>query len=199
MNYYELLQVDKKASKEIIDKAFKVLAKKYHPDAQEEDKKEWAEQKFKELNNAYEVLSNEEKRMEYDSTLEDEVSDVEMALIQKNKYLSNLVDELQNKLNEYEHQNNGYSSFYTTRYQQPYQAYQPPQPDPTMDSYEYAYTKREKHHSLKNFISLFITLFVIVVVFTALWFIPFTHKMFVNLYENNDIIRAIVNLVFQLK
>ena len=51
MNYYEILQVDKKASKEVIDKAFRVLAKKYHPDSQPEDKKQWAEDNFKKLNN----------------------------------------------------------------------------------------------------------------------------------------------------
>lgn len=194
MNYYEILQVDKKASKEIIDKAFKVLAKKYHPDAHAEDKKEWAEQKFKELNNAYEVLSDDEKRMEYDATLEDEVSDVEIALVQKNKYLSNLVEELQNRLNEYENQNRNYNPFYTASYQQPYQTYQPPQPEPRVESHPYEPIRRDKHHSLKSFASLLITLFIIVIVFTALWFIPFTHHMLVNLYENNPIIKGIVDI-----
>ena len=38
-NYYEILEVDIHASSEVIDKAFKVLAKKYHPDTQEDNKK----------------------------------------------------------------------------------------------------------------------------------------------------------------
>ena len=69
-DYYEILEVSKKASKEIIDKAYKTLAKKYHPDANPEEKKQWAEEKFKKINEAYEILSNEEKREEYDKQIE---------------------------------------------------------------------------------------------------------------------------------
>ena len=68
-NYYEILEVDVHASKEVIDKAFKVLAKRYHPDTQSEDKKTWAEEKFKKINEAYEVLSNPESRKKYDIEL----------------------------------------------------------------------------------------------------------------------------------
>ena len=45
-NYYEILEVDQKASKEVIEKAYKVLAKKYHPDLQEEKNKKRAEEKI---------------------------------------------------------------------------------------------------------------------------------------------------------
>lgn len=60
-NYYELLGVNKGASKEEIKKAFYKLAAKYHP-----DKKGGDEAKFKEVNEAYQVLSNDQKRKEYD-------------------------------------------------------------------------------------------------------------------------------------
>ncbi|HEX2944857.1 MAG TPA: J domain-containing protein [Clostridia bacterium] len=63
-DYYEILGVDKKASQEEIKKAYRKLAKKYHPDAHPGDKA--AEEKFKEANEAYEVLGNEEKRKKYD-------------------------------------------------------------------------------------------------------------------------------------
>lgn len=98
-NYYEILEVDVKASKEIIDKAFKVLAKKYHPDTQSEDKKEWAEAKFKEINEAYEILSNEDARKDYDIELDYDKNSAVKAIIAKNEYLQNLVEELQNELN----------------------------------------------------------------------------------------------------
>ncbi len=63
-DYYEMLGVDKKASQEEIKKAYRKLARKYHPDLNPGDKT--AEHKFKELNEAYEVLGDEKKRAEYD-------------------------------------------------------------------------------------------------------------------------------------
>ena len=66
MNYYEILQVSENASEEVIRMAYKALAKKYHPDVFDGDPK-IAEHKMKELNEAYEVLSNQPKRMEYDA------------------------------------------------------------------------------------------------------------------------------------
>ena len=48
-NYYEILEVNKKASKEVIEKAYKVLVKKYHPDLYSGQKKEYAEKKIKEI------------------------------------------------------------------------------------------------------------------------------------------------------
>ena len=66
MTYYDILQVSENASEEVIRMAYKALAKKYHPDVFDGDPK-IAEQKMKELNEAYEVLSNEQKRMEYDA------------------------------------------------------------------------------------------------------------------------------------
>ena len=62
-DYYEVLGVDKNADKKTIKKAYRKLAMKYHPDVNHE---EGAEEKFKELSEAYGVLSDDEKRKRYD-------------------------------------------------------------------------------------------------------------------------------------
>lgn len=63
-DYYEILGVDRNADEKEIKKAFRRLARKYHPDVNPGDKS--AEQKFKEINEAYEVLSDPKKRADYD-------------------------------------------------------------------------------------------------------------------------------------
>lgn len=64
-DYYEVLGVSKNASETEIKKAFRKLARKYHPDLNKDNPKE-AEKKFKEVNEAYEVLSDAKKRAQYD-------------------------------------------------------------------------------------------------------------------------------------
>ncbi len=63
-DYYKILEIDKKATPEEIKKAYRVLAKKNHPDKNLGDKK--AEERFKLINEANEVLGNPEKRKQYD-------------------------------------------------------------------------------------------------------------------------------------
>lgn len=65
VDYYKILGIDKKASEADIKKAYRKLARKYHPDLNPNDTV--AEKKFKEVNEANEVLSNAENRKKYDS------------------------------------------------------------------------------------------------------------------------------------
>lgn len=69
MTLYDLLEVSPRASKEVIDKAYRVLVKKIHPDFQKSEDKPKAEEIMKKLNHAYEILSDDDKRKRYDESI----------------------------------------------------------------------------------------------------------------------------------
>lgn len=97
--YYEILEVDKNASNEIIKKAYSTLAKKYHPDLQPENNKNIAEEKFKLINEAYEILSDEQKRKQYDSTITINTVPIEQynTIVLENQELKNIINEMHKK------------------------------------------------------------------------------------------------------
>jgi len=64
VDYYKVLGIDKTASADDIKKAYRKLARKYHPDVNPNDNE--AKQRFQEINEANEVLSDPEKRKKYD-------------------------------------------------------------------------------------------------------------------------------------
>ena len=68
-DYYKILEVNQSASPETIEKVYKILVKKYHPDLQSDENKIKAEEKIKKINEAYDVLSDPLKREAYNNTL----------------------------------------------------------------------------------------------------------------------------------
>ena len=101
-NYYDWLEINRNASPEVIEKAYKALVKKYHPDLQEGDNKVKAEEILKKINEAYDVLSDETKKQRYDETLKENT-------VSKEDY-----DRLQQELNNMRRQsaNNKYNGNY---------------------------------------------------------------------------------------
>lgn len=93
-NLYEILEVSPNASKEVIDKAYKTLAKKYHPDLQTGDDKKIAEEKMKKINDAYSILSDSEKRAEYDEKLKQEEE------LKKQQEEEELIHKIENNITE---------------------------------------------------------------------------------------------------
>lgn len=93
-NYYELLEVSQNASPETIEKVYKILAKKYHPDLQPPEKRAESAEIFKQITIAYETLSDNNLRAEYDKKLERQKNstisvDDYQKLQQENDFLKN--------------------------------------------------------------------------------------------------------------
>ena len=107
-NYYEILQVSPHASDDIIEKAYKVLAKTYHPDLQKSlSNKSYAEQRLKEINEAYNVLKDEFLREQYDFELKKEQDNIFNEEIRKRSLNKNDNQENEKpKKQKYEETNN---------------------------------------------------------------------------------------------
>ena len=122
-NYYEILEVDKNASDEIIKVAYKALVKKYHPDLKEGNAKINAEDKIKQINEAYDILSNPEKKYEYDQNLinEDISKEQYEIILNENMNLKRELNIYKNNIYHNYRQNNrytkeNYDTTYNTNY-----------------------------------------------------------------------------------
>lgn len=190
---YDRLEVSRKASPEIIDKAYKTLAKKYHPDLQTAENKAIAEEKMKKINEAYSVLSDERKRKEYDEKIElEESSKIETQSDQQTEIYTeqtqgfgdwrdiyaNLTAREQRKIRKrVEREAN-------EEYKNRYEAY--------FRSLGY----KVKHKwTRKERITLIIVIMTIAILFYIFWNIPKTHNMMMNLYNDNILIKIIANIV----
>jgi DnaJ-class molecular chaperone len=79
LDYYRTLQVDPQASKEVIEKAYRALSLKYHPDkasAHSNQEKERGAEEWMRIRSAYEILSDEKKRKAYDEMRKREILDL---------------------------------------------------------------------------------------------------------------------------
>lgn len=188
-NYYEILEVNKNASPEIIEKAYKTLVKKYHPDLQDNNLKNEYEEKIKLINEAFEVLSNSEKRKNYDLNLKQTEFSVEdyNNLINENLKLKNEINYLKNNLINYKNNiNNNYSENIRQKYNEAinkayYDAYIQ---DLKNRGYKIKYKKTFKEY-LKSLISVFITIIIFILIFQ----IP----LIKNYFLNNELIKIIIN------
>ena len=187
-NYYDILEVNKNASPEIIEKAYKTLVKKYHPDLQDNNLKAEYEEKIKLINEAFEVLSDSEKRKNYDLNLKQTEFSVEdyNNLINENLKLKNEINYLKNNLINYKNNiNNNYSENIQQKYDDVinkayYDAYIQ---DLKNRGYKIKYKKTFKEY-LKSLISLFITIIIFLLIFQ----IPFIKNYFLN----NELIKLII-------
>lgn len=212
-DYYSILQINKNASPEIIEKAYKTLAKKYHPDLQQtaEAKKE-SEEILKDINEAYEVLSNKDKKQEYDKILYDNTisKDDFNKLYEQNQILKNKINILQNNYNinhlsnsNIDKQNISYEKKskkdYELKKKQQDLEFKKQIEQAKRQAYYDAYIQDLKNRgytikykkTFKDYIRYFITIIVIILILFIMWKIPFIHDYFTNLFESNELLKSI--------
>ena len=187
-NYYEILEVDKNASEEVIEKAYKTLAKKYHPDLQNNSN---CQDKMRQINEAYEILSNDFKRREYDEKIKRQSVSIEEynRIIQENNRLKK---DLKRVVNQREmSQNQGRleeMSIMQSYYEQIKKATKQPQ---------MRYERKKTKISLEKIKKIVIYIAILIGIGLVLAIVPFTRKFFINLYNNNVIIKLLVDTIVE--
>lgn len=173
-NYYQILEVSQNASQEVIEKAYRVLAKKCHPDIWPKDKTYFAESRFKEITEAYNILSNTDLRTEYDIRMGFNNSSFDRYnnLYDENKKLKQELDSIRIK-NESQkfikNQNENNSDNKNQSYFKKYIS--------EIGNLIYNETKKSPEERSKDFFALFLTLIIISVLIFVFWKVPFLHKL----------------------
>ena len=208
-NYYDILEVNKNASPEIIEKAYKTLVKKYHPDLQENDLKIKYEEKIKKINEAYEILSDSEKRKNYDFNLKNnKISEDDYNnLINENINLKNEINYLKNTLNNYKNNFNNFENninyINNSNINKNYENINIK--NNNFNTNKINYNKSSQNSKIKknkfnlqiisqNFLALILTIIFILIIIFILLQIPFTRNYLINLYNENPILKNLINL-----
>lgn len=197
-NYYKILEIDKDASPEIIKVAYKLLVKKYHPDLKEGKEKKLAEEKIKEINEAYDVLSNSTKKTEYDQTiLKDTFSQEQYeAIINEN---ISLKKELNYFKNIYSHTNNR-STFTNSAYRR--NMYDKAK---TQNNTQKSQKTTTKYYNIKNNFNNFdetikkiIAISITFLILFIMFLIPFLRDFLSNILSDGYIFIVIIIILFYI-
>ena len=211
MNYYKILEVDKDASPEVIEKAYKTLVKKYHPDLQESNMREKSEGRIKLINEAYEVLSNPVSRSKYDLTLkQSEISQEDYnKLSEENISLHKEINNLKQKSNfqytqndfQFTANNHSQQPNYNEEYRKQLE-YENEILQAKEKAYHDAYIQDLKNRgykirykkTFKDYLKIFIAFILTLLILFLLLQIPFINNFFKSLFSENPIIRAFLNI-----
>ena len=187
-NYYEILEVDKNASEEVIERAYKTLAKKYHPDLQNNSN---CQDKMRQINEAYEILSNDFKRREYDEKIKRQSVSIEEynRIIQENNRLKKDLKRVANQREMSQNQERLEEMSIMQRY---YEQIKKATKQPQM-----RYERKKTKISLEKIKKIVIYIAILIGIGLVLAIVPFTRKFFINLYNNNVIIKLLVDTIVE--
>ncbi len=188
-NYYQILEVDQRASKEVIEKAYRTLVKKYHPDLYSTVQKGQAESKLKDLNEAYDILSDDFLREQYDFELRKEK--IRQAEVKNSNNQNNIVqdeatiEENQPKQRKIQKKSDVGTIYGIVDLFKEILKSKPKKRQPQI---------RKEGDSKKAFIALGLTLVIILIIGVILWFIPFTNGWIRQILFENPIFNLIGSL-----
>ena len=191
-DYYGILEVNEKASPEIIEKAYKTLVKKYHPDLYSSVQKREAERRLKDINEAYNILSDSFLRAQYDLELQKERiraqtnRNVSEENIQNHQQSSTQKRNEGNKRKkaktEYARNKNNVGTIFGLI-------------DLVKDLWDNKPEKREKRKmNQTDWLAVGLTIVAIFIIGVILWFIPFTNGWMRQLLFENPIFNFIGGL-----
>ena len=192
-NYYEILEVDKNASDEIIKVAYKALVKKYHPDLKEGNAKINAEDKIKQINEAYDILSNLEKKYEYDQNLinEDISKEQYEIILNENMNLKKELNIYRNNIYHNYRQSNGYTTKnYDTNYNNNNNSQNNAYKEQN-SNINYNKFKENISERLKTLIAICLTFLIIFIIYN----IPFIKDLFSSFLGSNYIFLVIIIII----
>ena len=196
---YEILEVSESASKEVIEKAYRVLAKRYHPDLQSIENKQKAEQKMKQINEAYAILSDDLKRQEYNDELSRKR---EMENREKAEQIQHTLHGQQSTSLEEQK----YRQMQRRKYEEQLRQQQEQMQKQMEQQYENAYYNylRSLGYRIKEKWTwektkkLILTLFIMLGILLILWIFPPTHALMLHIYETNGIVKVIVDIIVEI-
>ena len=210
-NFYQILEINENASQEIIDKAYKVLVKKYHPDLQTTaEEKNKCEEKIKQINEAYETISNPDLRAKYDNMLQEEYNkklqmQQEEKLKKQYQQQQNNIN-MQNQTNQVKAKQPNFSQNNQNNYSQNQQnireeEYQRQYQNAINKAYHDAYIQDLKNRGYKikykktfyDYIRSLISILITIGIIFLIVQIPVVKEYLFNLYNNNELIHGIVD------
>lgn len=189
-NYYEILEVNPKASKEIIEKAYHVLIKKYHPDLYTGEKQIYAEKRLREINEAYHVLADQFLREQYDSEIK------KQELLEREGFYGQSAQAKKERVEKV-----------VTKREEPLEQTKKKQKVGTLASImeltkELVHdltkprekVKRSQEMRQKDLLAVGLTVIVVILIGVILWFIPFTNGWMRELLFENPLFNWIGRL-----
>lgn len=194
-DYYEILEVNEKASSEIIEKAYKTLVKKYHPDLYSTVEKKEAETKLKDINEAYQILSDSFLRSQYDLELQKEKNRVQNKEKETKKKIENSqnIENNQEKTNRFRNKKSNSEQTYVRNKNNVGTIFG------IIDLVQEMWKNKpqgieKRKMNQKDWLAIGLTIIAVLVIGILLWFIPFTNGWMRQLLFENPIFDLIGGL-----